>query len=129
MSVVISRALALTILMAFQAPNVATAQPGDERARSLQLAARNQLGLLEYCRAQGMVDEKVVSTQREMVQRLSGSPASNPVDSPEEASGRAGFLAFGERQGRFDESAAAQGLTLKTACEGRAAIATATTSQ
>ena len=99
----------------------AAAQPGDQRSRSVHEAALNELGILEYCHAEGLVDDGVVSAQREAIQRSPGVPASG---SAEEASGRAGFLDFEGRQGRFVESALAQGLTLKTACEMRAAVAT-----
>lgn len=120
-------ALAIVVALQVAAMTSAAAQPGDERSRSLQLAALNELGILEYCLAHGFVDETVVSEQREVVERLAGASASSAVGSPEEEFGRAGFLAFGGRQGRFEESALAQGLTLKAACESRAAVALART--
>lgn len=115
-------AVALAAGMAFQA--AAVAQPlGDERRQSVQLAAQNELRILEYCNGKGMVDETVVSKQRQTVLRFSAGLASSAVGALEEEFRRAGFLAFGQRQGRFEESTLAQGLTLKTACESRAAVA------
>lgn len=106
------------------------AQSGaDEQRQFVQLAARNELGILEYCFANGMVDQTVVSKQRDTVEHLSEGLALSAVGAPEEEFGRGGILAFGQPQGRFEESALAQGLTLKTACESRAAVATSNARQ
>ena len=110
-----------TILLAIQAASIAAAaaQPGDTRSRSLQLAARSQLGILEFCRSQGMVEAAAVAAQQRLV------AATGPLGQPEQEAGRAGFLAFDGNQGTFAQSASAQGLTLKSACESRAAVAMA----
>lgn len=123
MSLVSIPALAIASLIALQSMPIATAQPGDDRTRSLHSAALNELGILEYCHALGLIGESAVSAQRNMIRRLAGAEAVGVAGSAEREAGRAGFLAFDGRQGRFEESAAAQGVTLKTACETRAAVA------
>ena len=68
-----------------------------------------------------MVDDQVVFAKRKLIQHSSELQALEIGGSLEEEAGRAGFLAFGEHQGRFVDSATAQGVTLKTACQIRAA--------
>lgn len=73
-------------------PASAAGEPGTERGRSIRTAELNQLGILEYCQAQGLVEKAVVAAQRATIQRLSGPLALDPAASPEELAGRAGFL-------------------------------------
>ena len=114
--------IALASVQAATIPNAA-AQPADERARYVQMAAHSQLGILEYCHTLGLVDDTAVAAQKRAIERLPKPPGSNDAGHLEQEAGRAGLLAFGTIQVRFDESSQAQGFTLKTACEGRAALA------
>ena len=111
--------VAATLLFTANAAMAQLPAPGQRSEtiiRSLHLAARNQLGLLEYCRAQGIIPEDVVAIQRRTVESLPAAPA-NALGEAEEAAGRSGNIVFLRPQATLAESAGAQGITVKAKCE------------
>ena len=97
------------------AASQAAAQPpwrSDAAMQSRSVAERNHLGLLEFCRREGLIDERAVTLQRQMVANLPAVPG-NDV----EAEGRQGLIVFDGRQTTFAQSAQAQGVTLRFSCE------------
>ena len=108
--------------VAAQGAAASRAQQPDEHLRSQHMAERNRLGLLAFCREQGLAGEDALTAQRRAVERL--PPAQDAtLGDEEEAAGRLGYLAFGRRQGRLADSASAQGTSLRWACKDLAAVA------
>lgn len=106
----------------------ASAQPGalspavrgtPESVRSLRLAEHNQLGVLEYCRAQGAIGEEVVVLQRMAMDRLpQGSGVGAGADEKEaELAGRRGMVGFGGAQVPIGEAALAEGMAVASRCK------------
>ena len=96
-------------------PVAAMAQrPGRSEAavQSRSIAERNHLGLLEYCRGQGMIGDEAVILQRRLVTSLPAVPGQDV-----EAAGRQGLIVFETSQATFTQSAAAQGITVRFSCE------------
>ena len=102
--------------LAFAASSQTLAQPGpsSETARSRYIAERAQLGLLEYCQAQGLVGLDAVERQRQTVAALPPVPG---LGDAEEAAGRNGIIAFHGPQATFADDAQGKGITLKSNCE------------
>jgi hypothetical protein len=86
---------------------------GDPMAMMKQAAA-NQLGLLEYCQAQGAVDDKPVTTQREIMAQLPASAA--PTDAAE-ALGKQGSLSINGQSMSLTSAAAAHNTTVDAMCK------------
>ena len=95
-----------------QLPNPGT----PEIARSRQMAERSQLGLVAYCRDQGLANDETVALQRRRVDAL---PKLEPggLGEFEETAGRSGMIAFATPQAALEASAKASGITLKSKCE------------
>lgn len=98
------------------AASPALAQPGpsSETARARHIAERAQLGLVEYCHAQGFAGPDAVARQRQTVAALPPAPG---LGDAEEAAGRSGMIAFFGPQATFADDAKAKGITLKVNCE------------
>lgn len=68
----------------------------EDQARAAYLAAYNQLGILEYCQAQGYVSADVVALQSRMMTLLPTPP--DPSGASEaQVIGRQGTIASGEQ--------------------------------
>ena len=80
------------------------------------MAERNHLGLLEYCRGQGFIGEEALVLQRRLVAALPPAPGPDT-----QAAGRQGDIAIeGSLGANLAASARAQGTTLRFACEQEA---------
>jgi hypothetical protein len=87
----------------------------DEIVRSLRLAEHNQLGILEYCLAQGAIAEDVVAMQRAALNRLPGADVAGLDEA--EAAGRRGIVAFGTSQVPIAAAAMGEGITVSSRCK------------
>lgn len=98
------------------AQSPAASHQSEEIVRSMHLAARNQLGILQYCQAQGAVGEDVVALQR---QALGALPPTAQVGGLEEAeaAGKRGMIAFDGSEVPFAVAAGARGLRVRTNCK------------
>ena len=108
-------ALACVVAVAQPAAAQVAAHRSPEILRSLHLAARNQLGILEYCAAQGAVGEDVVALQRQAVSTLPPAPDAGLVEA--EAAGRRGMIAFDGSEVTFAAAANARGLRVEANCK------------
>lgn len=97
----------------------ATAQPGladrrtEEIVRSLRLAERNQLGILQYCRASGAVSEEVVALQRAALLPGAGFAGLDEA----EAEGRQRIVAFADSKVSIAAAASGEGMTVASRCK------------
>ena len=97
----------------------ALAQPGPARTaeslRSLHLAGRNLLGILQYCQAQGFVGPGAVEAQRDLLRRV--PPAPVPEAQEAEEAGQQGIVAFLESRVPIAVAAQAEGILVETRCQ------------
>lgn len=94
------------------------AMPGggqQDMARTMHLAAHNQLGVLEYCKAQGNVGQDVVDIQRRMMGLLPPMQVAGLDDA--EALGKKGIVSFGGSQTSLADAAKAQNTTVEAMCK------------
>ena len=92
----------------------------DEIVRSLRLAEHNQLGLLEYCHAQGAIEEDIVAMQRAAIDLLPRTDV--PGLDEAEATGRRGVVAFGTSEVPVAQAAMAEGITVVSRCKQMALV-------
>ncbi len=92
----------------------------DEAVRSLHLAEHNQLGLLEYCHAQGMIGEDIVTMQRAAIASLPRADAAGLDEA--EAAGRRGVVAFETSEVPIAQAAMAEGITVVSRCKQMALV-------
>ncbi|UFN49404.1 pore-forming ESAT-6 family protein [Roseomonas sp. OT10] len=105
----------------------ATAQGQQEMLRMMHLAGRNQLGVLQYCEAQGSVGADVVALQRRVLGML--PPVQVEGLDAAEATGKGGVVdAMGTRVALAD-AARAQGTTPDAMCKQMAAMLQAQAAQ
>ena len=103
------RVLLLAGLFAMAAPDPAGAQAApQESIRWAGMAQRNQLGLLEYCAAQGHIGPEHAVRQR---RAITGADPEELVKA-----GRTGMIAYAEPQATLADSAAASGTTVAYLC-------------
>src|SRR4029079_4890194 len=88
--------------------------PSAEPPPPRHIAERAQLGLVEYCQAQGLAGPDAVARQRQTVAALPPAP---DLGDAEEAAGRSGMIAFYGPPATFADDAKAKGITLKVNCE------------
>ena len=86
-----------------------------ESARSLRIAERNVLGLLQYCQQAGLVSAEAIEQQRLNLAALSPTK-DDATGVAEEAAGRLGVIAFEEGRTTFAGDAAAQGISVAYSC-------------
>lgn len=117
------RAVVVGIGLAAVILGTGRAADADMRNQARHRGARNELGVLLYCRDQGLADDAAVSA---LQRRIDALPPATPagMGKQEEADGRSGYLAFDGRQAPFAASASAQGISVATACAVRVAQAT-----
>lgn len=86
-----------------------------EMLKTLTLAGRNQLGVMEFCRAQGSVGGDVVELQRKML----GLFPPVQVDGLAEAEelGKRGVVSFAGSQTELAAAAESQGTTVDAMCK------------
>jgi hypothetical protein len=92
----------------------AQAQSPDQM-KMVYEAARNQLGVLEYCADKGMADSSAVDTQKKMLTLLP-PPADTSGGDAAEKVGRTGKVAALGVEKTLDEAAKAQGSTTDAFC-------------
>ena len=80
----------------------------------------NQIGLLQFCQAQGAVEGEVVALQRSQLRQ----PPPAKIDEADEMekAGRQGIIAFGGSRVTMTDAAMGQGVTLRFRCEQLARI-------
>ena len=81
----------------------------DERARWASMSDQNQLGLLEYCQAQGHVPAEIVARQRAALPTSDTGSAN--------AAGRTGMIQYADPQVTLAADAAASGTTVAYRCQ------------
>ena len=86
-----------------------------EMMKTLTLAGRNQLGVLEFCRAQGSVGNDVVDLQRRALSLLPPVQVDGLADA--EALGKRGVVSFAGSQTELSAAAKAQGTTVDAMCK------------
>ena len=86
-----------------------------EMMKTLALAGRNQLGVLEFCRAQGSVGADVVDLQRRALGLLPPVQVDGLADA--EALGQRGVVSFAGSQTELSAAAKAQGTTMDAMCK------------
>lgn len=78
-------------------------------------AARNQLGVLEYCQAQGHIDDKAVEIQGKMIRMLPAATDEAAAEAAYEKGKEGAVSAMGVEQ-TLAEAAAAQGVEEAALC-------------
>ena len=104
--------VAIAILSLPFCASLASAQ--NDPTAMMKQAAANQLGLLEYCQAQGAVDDKPISTQREIMAQLPASTA--PIDAAE-ALGKQGTLSVNGQTMTLASAATTHNTTVDAMCK------------
>ncbi|MFN3525726.1 MAG: pore-forming ESAT-6 family protein [Paracoccus sp. (in: a-proteobacteria)] len=110
-------ALVLGVSLAAPAAFAQTAEAPEGAAvdsAATYQAARNQLGILKYCEAQGFSGPEAIETQSRLVGMIpEGDTAAG--DSAEQ-SGTEGIIEIGETQITLAEAVEGQGSTVETTC-------------
>ena len=110
-------ALGAATLVSTAALAQAPAAPGNQEdmMKMIHQAARNQLGVIEYCQAQGSVGQDVVDLQKRMLAML--PPAQVDGLDAAEAAGKQGMVQFGGAQMDIKQAAAQQNTTADAMCK------------
>jgi hypothetical protein len=93
----------------------APSQVPPDATKTVRLAAHNQLGVLEYCQAQGAVDASVVAMQKKMIGMLPAAPANG--EDAAESTGKQGIVDAAGQQVALDEAAKAQHTSVAALCD------------
>lgn len=113
------RSFAAAVAMLLPLPTVAHGQAPaggqTEMLKTLALAGRNQLGLMEFCRAQGSVGTDVVELQRKVLGLLPSVQVDGLADA--EALGRHGVVSLAGSQTELAAAATSQGTTVDAMCK------------
>ena len=97
------------------APPAAAPQGQQDMVKMLHLAAHNQLGVLEYCQAQGSIGPDVVALQKRMLTML--PPAQVDGLDAAEATGKRGVVQFGGSEVAIADAAKARSTTADAMCK------------
>lgn len=89
------------------------AQPAD--AEATYEAARNQLGILQYCNDQGFSGTEAVETQAQLIALLPGGDAA--AGDAAESKGAEGTVAISGTEIALSEAAKNQGSTVESTCQ------------
>ncbi len=98
-----------------------------EMFRMMQLGAHNQLGILQYCQAQGSVGADTIALQRRLLTML--PPAQVAGLDQAEAAGRSGIVQFGDTELPLVEAAKTQNTTADAMCKQIASMLQAQSAQ
>ena len=98
-----------------------------EMLRMMQLGAHNQLGILQYCQAQGSVGADTIALQRRLLAML--PPAQVAGLDQAEAAGRRGVVQFGDSEIPLVEAAKTQNTTPDAMCKQIASMLQAQSAQ
>lgn len=93
-----------------------TPEQQAEAMRTLQRAARNQLGVFGYCEGRGALGADTADLQRRMMALLPPPPAGLDGLDEAEATGRRGVVSFGGQQASLEDAARAQGTGVEALC-------------
>ena len=93
--------------------SVASFAQGDPMAMMHQMAA-NQLGLLEYCKAQGAIDDAPLAAQKEAMAQL--PPATGSTDTAEQL-GKQGTLSVNGTTMTLASAASSKNVTVDGLCK------------
>ena len=96
-------------------PAAAAPQGQQDMVNMLHLAAHNQLGVLEYCQAQGSIGPDVVALQKRMLTML--PPAQVDGLDAAEATGKRGVVQFGGSEVAIADAAKARSTTADAMCK------------
>jgi len=97
------------------------ATPGQQdMIRMVHQAAHNQLGILEYCQAQGSVGADMVTLQERALGVL--PPAQVDGLNEAEAAGKRGVVQFGGSEVQLTDAAKAQNTTVDAMCKQIASL-------
>ena len=105
----------------------ASAEAQQEALRIMHRAGRNQLGVLEYCRAQGSVGEDIVALQRRLLGLLPATQVEGLDEA--EATGRRGIVDFNGNQIVLADAARTQNTTPDAMCKQMASVLQAQAAQ
>ncbi len=89
-----------------------------ETRRSLHLAGRNVLGILQYCQAHGHIGPEAAAAQRALLRKTPPADMLG-LDEAEEA-GRQGIVAFLDSRVPVEDATRAEGILVGTRCRGMA---------
>ena len=99
-----------------QTPQVPTTPGGQQEImKTMHLAAHNQLGLIEFCQAQGSVGPDVVALQKRMLTMLPPAQVDGLDDA--EAAGKKGVVQFAGNTVDIRDAAKAQNTTPDAMCK------------
>ncbi len=112
---VFTLACGLCLCSGARAQMPAPSQDPQAMMKMMHLAAQNQLGVLEYCEANGSVGSDVVDLQKRMIGML--PPAQVDGLDAAEDSGKKGIISVGGQQMVLADSAKAQGTTPDAMCK------------
>lgn len=108
-------AVAVLLPLSSVAQGQAPAEGQTEMLKTLALAGRNQLGVLEFCRAQGSVGGDVVELQRKMLGLFPPVQVDGLAEA--EALGTRGVVSFAGSQTELAAAATSQGTTVDAMCK------------
>jgi len=120
------RHIALAVGLGLTAPVAALAQTADapeaqpqapqtmDSAATYQ-AARNQLGILKYCNAEGYSGEEAIESQAKLVGMLPGED--EEAGAAAEQKGEAGTVSIGEAEMSLEDAAASQNSNVEETCK------------
>lgn len=108
-------AVAVLLPLSAVAQGQAPAEGQAEMLKILALAGRNQLGVLEFCRAQGSVGADVVELQHRALRLLPPVQVDGLADA--EALGKRGVVSFAGSQTELAVAATSQGTTVDAMCK------------
>lgn len=97
------------------APGTAATPGQQDMMATVQRAAHNQLGVLQYCQAQGAVGDDVVALQRRLLGML--PPAQVDGLDEAEAAGKAGTVEFAGSKVALADAARSQNSTPDAMCK------------
>lgn len=106
--------LALVAPAAF-AQTAAPLPPGMDAAAAAE-AARNQLGVLKYCNAEGFTGEEAIASQEKLLGMLPPAPDAAAGDAAE-AKGVEGIVSISGTEVSLQEASEGQGTTVEAQCK------------
>lgn len=115
--------VSLAVLASFGLGAMCPALAQSDPMAAGRQAAANQLGVMEFCQAQGFADGDAVTAQRAAFGRLPPPPAGSPPTDAAEALGRQGTLSMNGTQTTLTDLASTHGTTVAAMCGQMASVA------